>query len=53
VHTEQDLAGTLETSEAVFRAVKEELAWGVSCPVREGAAVTVSVGLDAANTKRM
>jgi glutamate-1-semialdehyde aminotransferase len=51
-HTEQDLAGTLETSEAAFRAVKEELARGYRAPVREEMAVTVSTGLDATNRAR-
>jgi glutamate-1-semialdehyde aminotransferase len=52
-HTEQDLAGTLETSEVAFRAVKEELARGYRAPTRQEMAVTVSTGLDAANKTRI
>ncbi len=41
-HTEQDLAHTLEISEAAFRAVKEELARGYRAPTIQKVAVTVS-----------
>lgn len=41
-HTEQDLARTLEISEAAFRAVKAELARGYRAPTLRPVAVTVS-----------
>ncbi len=43
-HTEQDLARTLETCEAAFRAVKTELARGYRAPTTQTVAVTVSAG---------
>ena len=41
-HTDQDLARTLEISEAAFRAVKAELARGYRAPTLRPVAVTVS-----------